>query len=282
MKPRVFEEVYGGDEQEWNNTYNYYKGIQEKNDRIENMILEDQVYVVDNKIKTRSGTEAAKAIVDNLRSSLSYGDFQFSDLAPELVNPDGSLKDFSSDTHEGVGNRRRLAEKVTRMNTLSMLGRDLESNNEGKRNLARKAVLHMSQVCGGNVNDLLQLMATNGKGTFAFSQTGLMKYFCTGEDTKIVRRGSGFDISRGGYEARLGMERTSGSKKEDINGVSGNTDTASTRHVLEFTPETVKKAGIQFGKEEALEVNHSFNLFLKGQMELLEKIFNQTNGNLLL
>ena len=297
MRPRILKELFGWDGRDnsfdvamdqWEDTYNYYKRIEAKNDKIVDAVTQDNIFVAKGKIKVESPKQVAQQMLDRITTSIGFGKFDESSLKDYLYEKDGdsvTLKDFS-DTPLGIDNRNRLAEVLTRMNRTSSLAKDLKSNDERKRNMAKKAACLMMYSTGGNVDDLGQVLATDNKGALVISQTGLIKAIASTdpEDLEVSVAGTfGIELNAGDNKVfKINQERTSG-KKDDANPEKERK--VDTRFAGEIPAETFERHGVALGtsrKKKSSREDSSIEILLKGQMRLLEDLLNQTKGNLLL
>ena len=297
MRPRILKELFGWDGRDnsfdaamdqWEDTYNYYKKIEDKNDKIVDAVTQDNIFVSQGKIKVESPKKVAQQMLDKLTTSIGFGKFNEATLKDYLYEKDGDsvvLKDFS-DTPLGIDNRNRLAEVLTRLNRTSTLAKDLKSKDEKKRNSAKKAACLMMYSTGGNVDDLGQLLATDNKGALLISQTGLIRSIAgtDPEDLEVSIAGTfGIELNAGNDKVfRINQERTSGKKDKENPEKERKVDT---RFAGEIPSQTFEKHGMALGssrKKKPSREDSSIEILLKGQLRLLEDLLNQTNDSPLL
>ena len=270
MRDRILKELFGWDGSpstrdssmaQWQETYDYYKKIQEDTNKIKNSFIETEAYSLNGKVTLQTPQARAEVLLERLKSATGYSDLASSPLQDVLytTNDRGDLELINL---EDQSTRERLAEKVGRMYKLQQLGKGLNSEQDSIK--AKNSALLMAYSTGGNAKDLSQVFSTDDF-TIAFSQTGLLKDLAGSENTKVEVNGFTINISDGKKKVKVGLERSG----------------KNTRVVCKTVEESMRAMGAVHIPDKQ-EVSDSIEHILKGQISLLEAFLNQTNGNLLL
>ena len=147
---------------------------------------------------------------------------------------------------------------------MQQLEKGLSSEQDSEK--AKNAAMLMAYSTGGNVRDMSQVFTTDAY-SIAFSQTGLLKSLAGSKDTKVEISGFTIKISDGKRKLKVGLERSG----------------KNTRTVCKTDEESMKKEGKFYKpkKKEGASTEEALEHILRGQINLLETLLNQTSGNLL-
>lgn len=185
------------------------------------------------------------------------------------VDPDGNMtmKDLTGDDPESEKARRRVGEAMGRALRWQRYEKALAD--PATKEAATDALKYQACISGANAREMAQLKAAqNGKVT-VFSQNDALRNAFDGE-IKISGFGCTF-VGKDGSEVRFSQERASTS--------SG----AATRSVTKFKGSAQEGAKAE-GNYDGVNIEETpekveddiLRIFLKGQMELLEGLLNQT------
>jgi hypothetical protein len=266
MRPRILKELFGWNGKDftyddaiekWESSYDYYKGIQDKVDKLKSSFVETEAYSLNGKVRLQTPKARAEALLDRLKKTTGYSDLTNSPLSDVLYtkNKSGEMELINL---EDPTTRERLAEKVGRMYKMQQLDKGLK--NEATATDAKNAVMLMAYSTGGNVRDLSQVFTTN-ESTTAFSQTGLIKDLANVDPSNVKINGFTITISEGKKKLQVGLERSG----------------KNTRTVCKTDKESMDAMGESFTptREDASTIHD----IIKGQINLLEAFLNQTNDN---
>lgn len=270
MRPRILKELFGWDGRDftfddamekWENTFNYYKGIQDKVDKLKSSFIETEAYSLNGKVRLQTPKARAEALLERLQKTTGYDDLEASPLQDVLytTNSEGKLELINL---EDQSTRERLAEKVGRMYKMQQLDKGLKDETTAEN--ARNAAMLMAYSSGGNVRDLSQVFTTDDY-TIAFSQTGLIRDLAQSKTKKVEISGFTINITDGKKKLKIGLERSG----------------KNTRTVTKTNEESMKEVG-KFYSGEGEQIGDSIERILKGQINLLEAFLNQTSDNPLL
>jgi len=273
FKGYVSENLYNGDEARQAAAINYAQRLEGSIGETAVKFLEDSVYSTGNKIKRASASNSAKSLFDSIKSKLSYEQIQMSAFQNTLFTTaegQAQLKDFSSDTEDGLGNRSRLAELVSRLDRKKRLERDLAAGNQA----AQDYVMHLAYLTGANARSMTQLISDDEGKVLAVQHNKILNSINSSSDRKIEysKDGTTIKISGGGSVVYLKQERTDGAK-----------NTSKTRTYLQVPKATLEQFSTEIDFSPTKKTSEDITkLFIQGQIKLLEGLLNQTNDNLLL
>ncbi|MAO19698.1 MAG: hypothetical protein CMJ25_03005 [Phycisphaerae bacterium] len=272
MRDRVLTELYGWDGKEssreealgrWQESFDYYKGIQDNVDKLKSSFIDTEVYAMNGKVSLETPKARADNLLNKLKAKTGYSDLAASPLQDVLytTNADGELELIDL---EDISARERLAEKVARLYKMQQLEKGLSSEQDSEK--AKNAAMLMAYSTGGNIRDMSQVFSTDDY-SIAFSQTGLLKSLAGSKDTKVEINGFTIKISDGKRKIKVGLERAG----------------KNTRTVCKTDEASMKMEGKFYNpkKEEGASTEEALEHILRGQINLLETLLNQTNGNLL-
>jgi hypothetical protein len=273
FKGYVSENLYGGNEARQAAAINYAQSLESSIGQTAVMFLEDSVYSIGNKIKRSSASNTAKSLFDSIKSKLSYEQIQMSAFQNTLFTTaegKAQLKDFSSDTEDGLGNRSRLAELVSRLDRKKRLEQDLVAGNQA----AQDYIMHLAYLTGANARSMTQLISDDEGKVLAVQHNKILNSINSSSDRKIeyLKDGTTIKISGGGSVVYLKQERTDGAK-----------NTSKTRTYLQVPKKTLEQFSTELDFSPTKKTSEDITkLFIQGQIKLLEGLLNQTNDNLLL
>ena len=273
FKGYVSENLYGGNEARQAAAINYAQSLESSIGQTAVMFLEDSVYSIGNKIKRSSASNTAKSLFDSIKSKLSYEQIQMSAFQNTLFTTaegQAQLKDFSSDTEDGLGNRSRLAELVSRLDRKKRLEQDLVAGNQA----AQDYIMHLAYLTGANARSMTQLISDDEGKVLAVQHNKILNSINSSSDRKIeyLKDGTTIKISGGGSVVYLKQERTDGAK-----------NTSKTRTYLQVPKKTLEQFSTELDFSPTKKTSEDITkLFIQGQIKLLEGLLNQTNDNLLL
>lgn len=273
FKSYISENLYNGDESRQAAAINYAQDLEASIATTASKFLEDSVYSTGNKIKRSSASNAAKSLFDSIKSKLSYDKIQISAFQNTLFTTSegkAELKDFSSNTEEGLDNRSRLAELVSRLDRKKKLERDLVAGNQA----AQDYIMNLAYLTGANARNMTQLISDDDGTVLAVQHNEILNSINSSSDRKIeyAKDGTTIKISGGGSVVYLKQERTDGGK-----------NTSKTRTYLQVPRKTLEQfsAEVNFSPTKGTKEDIT-KLFIQGQIKLLEGLLNQTKGNRLL
>ena len=273
FKGYIASNLYNNDESRQADAINYAQTLEASVGKTATMFLDDSVYSMNNKIKRSSASNVAKSLFASIKGKLSYSEIQMSSFNNTLFTTSegkAQIKDFSADTEEGLGNRSRVAELVSRLDRKKRLQRDLAAGNRA----AEDYVMNLAYLTSANARNMTQLISDDSGKVLAVRHNDILNEINSSSNRKIEysKDGTSITISSGGSVVYLKQERTNGAA-----------NTSKTRTYLQVPAKTLE----QFSSELNLSPTKSTKeditkLFIQGQIKLLEGLLNQTNSNLLL
>ena len=206
-----------------------------------------------------------------MKKRLGFKDLKDSALRDTLFDKKGKefvLKDFSGDGPAAEDNRQRLGEKVARLDRMNKLKKDLASGNQA----AKDYVMAMAFTCGANTRDLAQLISDDSGKVLAVKHNKILTDIAQAKDAKFEVKGTKIVISGGGATVILDQSHTKTSSGK-----------SNTRTSLYVPKETLEKYASEKDFSPTQQTKEEItNLFIQGQIKLLEGLLTQTSGNPLL
>ena len=252
-------------------TARYAESLEEKVEKVASAFSKNTTYTKGGKIKAITPEQLAKSAFESMKKRLGFADFKKSSLRDTLFEKKGenfNLKDFSGDGPSAEDNRQRLSEKVGRLERMNRIKKDLASGNQATQDY----VMSMAFVCGANTRDLAQVISDDSGKVLAVQHNKILTDISQAKDRKFEVKGTKIYISGGGSTVILDQQHSKAS--------SGKSNTRTSLYVPKETLEKyASKKNFSPDKKTTEEITR---LFLKGQMQLLEGLLNQTNGNLVL
>ena len=252
-------------------TARYAEDLEAKVGKAAVPFMENTTYTKGGKIKAITPEQLAKSAFGSMKKRLGFKDLKNSALRDTLFEKKGSeylLKEFSGDGPSAEDNRQRLAEKVGRLDRIKRLEKDYKAGNQA----AQDYIMAMAFTCGANTRDLSQLISDDSGKVIAVKHNKILTDISQAKDMKMEFKGSKIIISGGGSSVILDQQHTKTS--------SGKSNTRTSLYVPKETLEKyASKEDFSPTKKTREEVTE---LFIKGQIKLLEGLLNQTNDNPLL
>ena len=222
-------------------------------------------------VKSISPNETMEMVQVQISEILGPEALQSAPLRDMLYDVDaqGNLtaKDLTGDDQESEKARRRIGEVMGRMLRWKKYGEALED--PATKEAASDALKYQACISGANAREMAQMKAAMTGSVTVFSQNEALRNSFKGE-VKVSGFGCNF-VGEDGSEVRFGQERAS------------TKDGAATRSVSYIKPSAQKNSkaegnydGIKVDEDPEKVEDDILRIFLKGQMELLEGLLNQT------
>ncbi len=266
----IKQNLYQNDDARQSRAVNYAQDLESKVEKNAKTYLENATFVHNGKTVIRSAEKSAKNLFENIKKTLTGKGLGDSALNKSLFEKRGKeyvLKNFG-DSDLGRENRGRLSEKISRLDRMTRLEKDLNSGNQA----AKDYVLNMAYLCGANARNMSQLISDDTGKVVAVKHNELIDDICNDPDVKFERKGTKIIITGNGSTIALSQDRDSGSGGASL-----------TRTSLYVPRETLEKYAVDQQLSPTKKTKEDItNLFIQGQIKLLEGLLNQTNDNLLL
>ena len=249
----------------------YAESLEDKVGKVAGPFMRDTTYTKNGKIKAITPEQLAKSAFESMKKRLGFKDLKDSALRDTLFDKKGKefvLKDFSGDGPTAEDNRQRLGEKVARLDRMNKLKKDLASGNQA----AKDYVMAMAFTCGANTRDLAQLISDDSGKVLAVKHNKILTDIAQAKDAKFEVKGTKIVISGGGATVILDQSHTKTSSGK-----------SNTRTSLYVPKETLEKYASEKDFSPTQQTKEEItNLFIQGQIKLLEGLLTQTSGNPLL
>ena len=257
---------FSGDEQGLKNAIAWMKASEEKIKNATSILTEPKTYL-DRKGKPKSIDPEARIsnIADHVKNELSYDELKQSALGKALFTLDGDYKDFSDPKTQ-----QRIQELVQREARFKALKNGIEAGDQA----AQDSLVRLALVAGASVKDMSEFVVLDNGNTHLFSHNEALKAICEANNEKNADGTSKLKVVIKGTTATLIAPNGIKIKYNQEGGWAGSTRTS--RGVCNAPKSTVEKLDTLEEKQE----ESTLHQFLRGQMNLLESILNQSKHSL--
>ena len=270
----IAKNLYDYNEARQTETINYANELEGRVAESAKRFLEPTIYVKGKKSILQTPQLLAQSLFKDVKKRLGFKDMQNSALRDVLFDKRGNelvLRNFAGDGAEAEDNRGRLAEKVARLERASMLKKDLNGGDEGKRRNAKNYILNMAYICGANSRNMAQLISDDSGKVLAVKHNEIINDIASDPDVSFEFKSSKIIIRGRGQMMILKQNHTSTT--------AGTSKTRTSLYIPKETLKAYSSGEFNPNKKTREEVSR---LFIKGQIKLLEGLLNQTNDNPLL
>ena len=253
----------------------WMKASEEKIKNATSILTEPKTYL-DRKGNPKSIDPEARIsnIAAKIKKELSYVELKQSALGKALFALDGKFKDFSDPKTQ-----QRIQELVQREARFTKLKKTIEEvDKNGRRTpdaiAAQDSLVRLALIAGASVKDMSEFVVLDNGNTHLLSHNAALKAICEANNEKDENGTSKLKVVIKGTTATLIDPNGIKIKYSQDGGWSGKIRTS--RGVCNAPKETVEKLDT-FGKKQEESTLHQL---LRGQMNLLESILNQSKHSL--